>query len=124
MQTLLSPKESKMQAVTITQISPPELQQIIESSIAKILGSTRTTAPQPEADQLFTIQQAADFLTLSVPTLYNLVSRKEIPYMKKGKRLYFSKEELTSWLKSGRKQTMAEIQTEADAYLLTKKKRG
>jgi excisionase family DNA binding protein len=113
-----------MQAVTITQISPPELQQIIESSIAKILGSTRTTAPQPEADQLFTIQQAADFLTLSVPTLYNLVSRKEIPYMKKGKRLYFSKEELTSWLRSGRKQTMAEIQTEADAYLLTKKKRG
>ena len=112
-----------MENLIFTQLTVPEVRAMLRTELEACF-STRTTAPQPEADQLFTIQQAADFLTLSVPTLYNLVSRKEIPYMKKGKRLYFSKEELTSWLKSGRKQTMAEIQTEADAYLLTKKKRG
>lgn len=82
------------------------------------------TEPRPEADQLLTIQQAAEFLKLSVPTVYGLVSRSELPVNKRGKRLYFSKQELTDWVKSGRKKTQAEIQAEANAYLLSKKKRG
>ena len=49
---------------------------------------------QPEIDQLFTIQEAGEFLKLSIPTLYGLVSRSVIPVSKKGKRLYFSKQEL------------------------------
>jgi len=57
-----------------------------------------------EDDLLLTIQQAAEILCLSVPTIYGLVSRSEIPCMKKGKRLYFSKEEITNWIKTGRKK--------------------
>jgi excisionase family DNA binding protein len=113
-----------MQAVTITQITPPELETLIENSLKKILTSQKPEQPQPETDQLLTIQQVAELLSLSVPTIYGLVSRSEIPCMKKGKRLYFSKQELTDWIKTGRKKTLAEIDSEADAYLLTKKKGG
>ena len=113
-----------MQAVTITQITPPELESLIESSLRKILSNQRTEQPQQETDQLFTIQQVADFLSLSVPTIYGLVSRSEIPCMKKGKRLYFSKYEITNWIKAGRKKTLAEIDAETDAYLINQKKRG
>ena len=76
----------------------------------------------PEQDQLLTIQQAADFLNLSVPTIYGLVSRSLIPVNKKGKRLYFSKFELTAWIKTGRKKTVTEIVLEANEF--TKRKRG
>jgi hypothetical protein len=49
---------------------------------------------QPEADQLLTIRQAGELIKLTVPTLYGYVSRNEIPFSKKGKRLYFSKQQL------------------------------
>jgi excisionase family DNA binding protein len=62
---------------------------------------------------LMTIGQAAGFINLSVPTLYTKVSRGEIPVNKRGKRLYFSRDELTAWIKSGRKITiLEEIQTD------------
>ena len=66
--------------------------------------------PPPYAD-LLTIKQVAAFLSLSVPTLYTKVSRKEIPVNKRGKRLYFSITELSTWIKSGRKKTQEEIQS-------------
>lgn len=76
---------------------------------------------QPETDQLLTIQQAGELIKLTVPTLYGYVRRNEIPFSKKGKRLYFSKQELTDWIKQGRKKTITEINAEAHTYL---KKKG
>ena len=74
-----------------------------------------------KTEQLLTIQQASEFLNLSVPTLYMYVHRTEIPYMKKSKRLYFSKKELFEFVKAGRKKTVSEITAEADTYLKEKK---
>lgn len=82
----------------------------------------KSNEPQPDADQLLTIQQAGELLNLSVPTLYGHVQRAAIPVCKKGKRLYFSKQELTEWIRQGRKKTISEIGSEADNYLLRQKK--
>lgn len=65
--------------------------------------------PLPQAAELMTISQAAEFLNLSVQTLYGKVCHREIPVSKKGKRLYFYKSELEDWIKSGKKKTMAEL---------------
>ena len=65
------------------------------------------------SDQLFTVHEAAEFLSLAVPTVYALASRSELPYMKRSKRLYFSRLELMDYLKDGRKKTTIEIQEEA-----------
>lgn len=78
---------------------------------------------QPESDQLLTIQQAGELIKLSVPTLYGYVSRNQIPFSKKGKRLYFSKQQLFDWIQEGRKKTIAEIQGEANTYLKSSKKK-
>ncbi|MCX6243687.1 MAG: helix-turn-helix domain-containing protein [Bacteroidetes bacterium] len=78
--------------------------------------------PQPESDQLLTIQQAAEVLHLTVPTMYGLVQRASIPVCKRGKRLYFSKQELTSWIMAGRKKTISEIDAEAENYLSSRKR--
>ena len=112
-----------MQAVTITQITPPELQSLIEDSIRKVLNK-RLSESHPEADQLLTIQQASDFLNLSIPTLYGYSQRHEIPVCKRGGRLYFSRQALTDWVKQGRKITVAEATEQADKYMACKKERG
>lgn len=78
------------------------------------------TTDQPE--QLLTIQEAAEFLSLTVPTMYSKVSKGELPVMKRSKRLYFSRTELLEYLKDGRKKSNAEIEAEAKAYLLNNKK--
>ena len=69
-----------------------------------------------EEDKILTIREASQVLTLSVPTIYGLVSRSQIPVSKKGKRLYFSKKDLTEWIKAGRKKTSDEIASEAKLF--------
>lgn len=93
-----------------------------EISELKCLLLKKAEAPTTETEQLLTIQEASDFLKLSVPTLYSKVSRNELPYMKQGKRLYFSSKELMEYVKQGRKKTDVEIQAEADTYLSNKRK--
>ena len=78
--------------------------------------------PTEHPEQLLTIQQAAELLSLTVPTLYSKVSKSELPVMKRGKRLYFSRTELMEYIKEGRKKSNAEIEAEAEAYLTGKKK--
>lgn len=90
------------------------------SEIKKMLLE-RSIESQTEPDQLLTIQQASELLNLSVPTLYGYVQRSAIPVSKRGKRLYFSKQELLDWIKAGRKKTIAETLAEADHYLSNKK---
>lgn len=83
------------------------------------------TQPTSETDQLLTIQEAANFLTLSVHTLYGHVHRASIPVNKRGGRLYFSKQELTEWVKAGRRSTTTETADRAAKHtaISTKKRR-
>lgn len=63
------------------------------------------------------IEEAADFLDLSVSHLYKLTSTGQIPhYQPGGKRIYFLIEDLLNYIKSGRKQTMNEIELQAINY--------
>lgn len=71
----------------------------------------------PTTEVLYTIQQASEFLNLSVPTIYSKVSKGELPVMKKGKKLYFSSIELMQFIKDGRRKTNLEIEAEAVKYL-------
>lgn len=108
----------------IVQLDSEQLSNLIQSSVRKVL---KETAPQTveltdQPDQLLTIQEAAEFLSLTVPTMYSKVSKGELPVMKRSKRLYFSRTELLEYLKEGRKKATIEIEQEAKAYLLTNKK--
>jgi excisionase family DNA binding protein len=69
------------------------------------------------SDRLLNIREAADFLSLTVPTMYSKVSKGELPVMKQGKRLYFSQKELTDYVKDGKRKSTAEIEAEAETYI-------
>jgi excisionase family DNA binding protein len=90
------------------------------SELKELLLKKQQTATIVPVEELLTVEQAAEFLNLSVPTIYTKVSRGTLPVMKKSKRLYFSNLELMNYLKDGRKKTNEEIEQEADTYLSKK----
>jgi len=81
----------------------------------------KSNEKQPEAEQLLTVQQVAEMLGLTVPTLYGFTQRNEIPFNKKGKRLIFLKQEIIDWVKEGRRKTVKEIAENREQYLIKKK---
>jgi len=93
----------------------------IETLLLDLKHTPIEQSEQPEADELLTVQDTAKFLSLSVPTVYTLISKGELPVMKRSKRCYFSKVELINYLKQGRKKTLAETASEAEKYCKTKK---
>lgn len=89
------------------------------ASIEQLLLQLNKTGP--ESDKFFTVSEAADFLNLSVATIYKMSSSGELPVMKRSKRCYFSKLELIAYLKKGRQKTNLEIEAEANEYLLKRR---
>ncbi len=87
-------------------------------SIEKILVDLKLEKAMPVQD-LLNIQQASELVTLAVPTLYSKVSLKEIPFCKKGKRLYFSRMELLEWIGSGKNETNANIINDIETTFLS-----
>jgi excisionase family DNA binding protein len=104
--------------------------EVIEARLSNIETLLLDLKHQPKSvnastqsnDKPLSIGEAADFLNLSIPTLYSKVSRGELPVMKRGKRLYFSLPELKEYLNAGRRKSNAEIVAEADQYLIKSKK--
>lgn len=78
--------------------------------------------PSKAVDQMLNVEQAADFLGLSKATIYLKVSSGDLPHMKKSKRLYFSTQELTDYLKSGKRNSIEDEEQGAEQFLT--KKRG
>jgi excisionase family DNA binding protein len=85
-----------------------ELENIFLSMFRKALGESKQISEQDQ-DKIFTIQEACEYLNLAQQTLYGFTSKREIPFIKRGKKLYFRKSELKSWLLEGKKKTKDEI---------------
>mgnify|MGYP001766883468 CR=1 FL=1 len=102
---------------------PNAVSQLAEklNQIEELIRSQKNQ-PQVEEDKLLTIKEASRLLSLTVPTVYGLVQRREIPVCKKGKRLYFSKSEVIEWIKTGRKKTNEQVDQATERYLLKRKR--
>jgi excisionase family DNA binding protein len=78
--------------------------EIIENLILDLKHGPLKVEPTEQPEKLLNVQEAAQFLNLTVPTIYCKVSRGELPVMKRSKRLYFSSTELMEYIKEGRKK--------------------
>ncbi|WEK36093.1 MAG: helix-turn-helix domain-containing protein [Candidatus Pseudobacter hemicellulosilyticus] len=70
--------------------------QRIETLVQKLLEREK-----PDS-RLLSIEQASKVVNLAVSTLYVKVCHSEIPYIKKGKKLYFEEDKLIDWVKGDR----------------------
>ena len=106
----------------LTSMSKQELKAMISVAVVeamKILQFQQTESSESTED-LVLIQEASKILRLAVPTIYSKVSKSELPYMKRGKLLYFSRKELIQYLRDGRRKTKTEIENETKDYFLKK----
>ena len=101
---------------------PKALAQLISKvDLLEQLLKSQQSINRVASDKPMSITEAAKFVNLTVPTLYGFVSKRTIPFSKLGKRLYFSEAELTTWVKSGRKQTCTEIASQPALVLMNNK---
>lgn len=64
------------------------------------------------------------YLDVSPSHLYKLTSTKQIPHFcPQGKKLYFKREEMDTWLQRNRQSTTAEIEQQASDNLLRSNRR-
>ena len=110
----------------MTNVSFENLPQAVSLLLEKVetleqLLKSQQSINRVASDKPMSITEAAKFVNLTVPTLYGFVSKRTIPFSKVGKRLYFSEAELSTWIKSGRKQSITDLPTQP-AVLVIKKK--
>lgn len=109
----------------IVQLDSEQLSDLIQSSVRKVLKETPTQTVEPtnQQNQLLTIDEVADLLHLTKPTIYSKHSKGELPGVcKRGKRLYFQRDVIINWIKAGRKKSNTEIDEDAGNYLVKTKK--
>ena len=86
--------------------------QIIDHRLERIEELLRNQSSQEPDERMFTVPEVAEYLHLSVPSIYRLTSQRGIPHTRKGKKLYFLKSEINVWLSQGRRKTIDELQAE------------
>lgn len=72
-----------------------------------------------DQEELMDIETLGKYINYQKSSIYGLVQKNKIPYIKRGK-LFFEKGEIDKWLISGRKVTIDEIKVKADEYLINK----
>ena len=78
-----------------------------------------------QTEKPLTFNEAAQYLDISKSYLYKLTCSNKISHYKpQGKRLYFAKSELDNWLFRNPVKTTADIDQEANDYLVSGGKRG
>jgi excisionase family DNA binding protein len=105
-----------MENLVFTQLSVQEVRNMLREEVKKALNES----PQLQGNQLpeyLTIQELSEMINLAVPSIYGMVHRKQIPYVKRGKKLIFEKSQIEEWLKNGRHKTKQEIDIEAAEHV-------
>lgn len=73
------------------------------------------------AKPVLDLDGAAIYTGYSRAHLYRLVGKRELPYYKKGYKLYFKKDELEQWMMENKIQSKSEIECNAATYIATHK---
>ena len=76
----------------------------LAEEVKQIKALILETSINDEVDSLLTIEETSEFLHVKKQTLYSYVSKGLIPHHKRAGRLYFLKNELIDWIKSGNKR--------------------
>lgn len=75
------------------------------------------------AKDVLDIEEAALLTGYKVKGLYTLTSEKRIPHYKKNGKLYFKKSELEAWMTENKVLTDEEINSRAETYTATHKRK-
>lgn len=89
---------------------------LIEASLRDINEKLSVIPSKADQDELLGVHEAAEFLKLSVSTVYHKISKRQLPYIKKTRKCYFSKKELVAYLREGTTRTTEDLTAAAARY--------
>ena len=64
--------------------------------------------------KMLTIEEACSYTGYTIGYMYKLTSSQQIPHFKRGKKVFFDKDELIAWMKQNKIQ---DIQTQARSLI-------
>lgn len=89
----------------------------IEKLLTELVTNNNKVVIRDEKEELMTVDQLSEYLTIARQTIYGKCGAKEIPYIKIGKRLYFKKSDIDKWLDNGKRQTVTELHQQAEEWI-------
>jgi predicted DNA-binding transcriptional regulator AlpA len=108
----------------LTSFSEEEIRRIFRDEITNYFSQNPVATAQTNNDEIGGIDLAIEITGKAKATIYSLCSNRQIPHFKKSKKLLFSRNELTEWIKNGRRKTHAEIALEAENFSSTNSKQN
>jgi len=113
-----------MNDLILSPIPLTELEILISKSVqAAFNDNTHPAKEAADINPFMGFDKACEFLDVAPRTLKGYIAAGTIPNMKKEGKVYFDREELTQWLRSGKRKTTSEIAAEASDYLTNKNRR-
>ncbi|MGB6268155.1 MAG: helix-turn-helix domain-containing protein [Olleya sp.] len=67
--------------------------------------------------EIMNVKEVANYLSVTPSAIYKYTSAREIPHAKRGKRLYFNREEINAWVLENKQLTNKDIERMASDYL-------
>lgn len=80
----------------------------------------RIESAMASSKPVLTMSELSRYTGYSETHIYRMTSRREIPYYKRGKMLFFNRAEIDGWLMADRVKTKKEIDAEAETYCALK----
>jgi excisionase family DNA binding protein len=90
----------------------------IEKKLSELSAEIKSLKVFKQGNEIMSLNRLVEYLELSKSGVYKLTSTRGIPHFKRGKRLYFKKDEIDRWATEIRIKTSEEIEMEATAYIL------
>jgi excisionase family DNA binding protein len=78
-------------------INRTELKELLQEMLAEVHGEN-------EEGEVMTIREAAEYLKVSVPTVRNMIARKEIPFFQRGQVIRLNRRDIKEWLRNNSNQ--------------------
>ncbi|AYD49083.1 MAG TPA: helix-turn-helix domain-containing protein [Arachidicoccus soli] len=100
----------------IISVDKAELENLISHAIVAAFDKAGVSK-QRETESILDIDGVQKYLSMKRSSIYQKTHKKEIPHYKKGKALYFLKEELDQWVRQGRRPMKGEIDPEKEMLI-------
>ncbi|MBL0049665.1 MAG: helix-turn-helix domain-containing protein [Bacteroidetes bacterium] len=89
-----------------------ELGELIQKSVREALNEQKNGSLTIPVKEILTLKECAAYLDLAPQTIYGYTSNRLLPFIKRGKKLFFEKSKLEKWLQDGRHKSVDELNEE------------
>jgi excisionase family DNA binding protein len=94
--------------------------EVIKNLLLNNSTHTKTEPVLPLVKDVLTVEDVSRKIGITKGSVYNLTHLRQIPYYKRGGRIYFYANELDAWIRTDRRKTIKELQDEANLAIQKK----